>query len=372
METKPEKILVVSSPTGGHLYPAIEVSRQLLNSGGKIIFVTQQQSKFIDLIKDELNLFFLVPNNFLVIETVPAAKFSRDNPIKILIFLFSTLKSFIKSIRILLIHRPNLIFSTGGYTSISLILVSKLFFPKMKIVLQEQNYVLGLTNKFLSVFADKICCGFPVEKKFNSKKYIFTGNPIREKFKLKTNKEQIYKKFGFDKQKFTLLIFGGSQGAKRLNDEIINILKVEGEKLKNVQVIHITGSNDFVRMKNEYNDLKTKNVVLPYLSNMEEAYIISDLIISRAGAMTISELIYFKKPAILVPFPFATEFHQNWNAQYLKTYGCALVVYQKNDFGKKLKETLVSLMSDKNKLEMMKKNFDKLSFPKNTIIEVLN
>jgi UDP-N-acetylglucosamine--N-acetylmuramyl-(pentapeptide) pyrophosphoryl-undecaprenol N-acetylglucosamine transferase len=374
MDPRQKKILVVSSPTGGHLYPAIEVSKQLLKLGYNIIFVTQKNTNFVNLVKTELEIEDSLSNkkNILTIETVPATKFSRTNPVKMFTFLISVLNSFLKMVKLLLIHRPKLVFSTGGYTSVSVILAFKFLFPLRPIVLQEQNYVFGLTNKFLSVFATKICCGFPSKKIKNSKKYIFTGNPVRESLKTKVDPETVYKKFGFDKDKFTILIFGGSQGAKVLNDLIIKILKVEEERFKNVQIIHLTGETDFNRIKDLYKDIKVKHILFPYLTTMYEAYNIADLVISRCGAMTISELIYFQKPAILVPFPFAAEFHQNWNAQYLKLHNCAVVVYQKDGWEKIFYKRLVEFLENKKLLFNYRNNFKFISYPKDAKQNIAN
>lgn len=269
--------------------------------------------------------------------------------------------SLYKSFKIIFFHRPDLIFSSGGYTSFPVVLMSKIFFRRIKVVLHEQNYVLGLTNKILKIFSDRVFLGFANER-IKCKKYVFTGNPIRSSLKEEVSREEVLKNFNLDREKFTLLVFGGSQGAKKLNDFVISFLSnYENLSLK-LQVIHITGKQDFERIKQLYQNIKIKHIVLPYLNEMHWAYTVADLVLSRAGAMTVSELIYFKKPSILVPFPFAAELHQNWNAWYLKKYNCAEVVFQRKNWEKLVASKILLLVNNDCVIERMKQGFTSMNF----------
>ena len=355
------KIFVVSSPTGGHFYPAIEVCKKLLPYCEQIIFVTQKNNKFISLIQQEIGN---LPK--IKIEFITATKFPRKSLIILFNFCFLFIFSLIQTILILIKYKPKLIFSTGGYTSVPVVLSSKFLIPFIPIILHEQNCNLSLTNKFLSIIATKVCTGFEIKK---NKKFIYTGNPIREKFLSIISKEQVLSKIGFDKQKLILLIFGGSQGAQSINSATINFLK-ENKNL-DLQIIHITGQFDFSNVKTNYQTINVKRLVLPYTDNIHEFYTIADLVICRAGAMTITELIYFKKPALLIPLPTAAELHQNYNAEFLKKHNCVKVVYQQGDWYTKFCSTLLYLISNPKEIYNMQKNYALIQQPSVSIDTVI-
>ncbi|MCS7231508.1 MAG: UDP-N-acetylglucosamine--N-acetylmuramyl-(pentapeptide) pyrophosphoryl-undecaprenol N-acetylglucosamine transferase [Elusimicrobiota bacterium] len=355
-------IIIVTSPTGGHFYPAIEISKKIANFVNRIIFIVQKQKNqnFIEIIKKELKNLEKIN-----IEYINTAKFIRQNPLSLIKSLLFFIISSAKIIYILLKFKPKLIFSTGGYTSFPVVVLTKILFPTTYILIHEQNCVLSLSNKFLSFIASKVFTGFDIKKK--SKKFIFTGNPIRESFLKNLNRSDIYKKLGL-KENFTLLIFGGSQGATSINNAFIKIIKKHPEKFKNTQILHITGFRDFEKLKKEYEEISIINAkVFPYYEDMQEIYTISDLIISRAGAMTITELIYFKKPAILIPLPTAAELHQNQNAELLKKYNCAIVIYQRNNWEEKFMKVLFELLERKELIEKLSKNYELIPHPPTTI-----
>ncbi|MCS7151308.1 MAG: UDP-N-acetylglucosamine--N-acetylmuramyl-(pentapeptide) pyrophosphoryl-undecaprenol N-acetylglucosamine transferase [Endomicrobia bacterium] len=356
-------ILIVTSHTGGHFYPAIEVCKKLLPKSKKIVFVTQKGKLFAKLISEHLQ------SNKVKLEFIKAPSMPRKNLISLFSFVYMFLLAFVTSIFILLKNKPKLVFSTGGYTAVPIIIASKILFPKIPIILHEQNCVLSLTNKLLRIFATKVCIGFDV---LHSKKYVFTGNPLREVFLKESNKQEILSELGFDPKKFTLLVFGGSQGAQSINTAIINFLKINSTLADKIQIIHITGQLDFHRVFSQYNNLIFKNKVIPFTEEIYKYYTVANLIICRAGAMTITELIYFRKPAILIPLPTAAELHQHWNANYLKTFGCAEVVYQttKNWEGK-LYSLIITLITSPKLMRLMEENYTKIPLPKITIERVI-
>ncbi|MCS7227875.1 MAG: UDP-N-acetylglucosamine--N-acetylmuramyl-(pentapeptide) pyrophosphoryl-undecaprenol N-acetylglucosamine transferase, partial [Endomicrobia bacterium] len=331
------KLLIVTSPTGGHFYPAIEVCKKMLPYCSQIVFVTQKDNKFLPTIVEYLKF-----SDKIKIELITAKKFLRKDPIIIFKLLYYMTLSIIKSLLILVKNKPNIIFSTGGYTAVPVVLTGKLFFPFLPIILHEQNCVFSLTTKLLSIFAKKICLGFDIKR---NDKFVFTGNPIRTTFTQYVNKDKIYSKLGFSNKKLTLLIFGGSQGARSINIAILNFIKKYTHQLNTIQILHITGFSDFNYINNEYKNVKTLHYrIFPYVDAMEEVYSIADIVISRAGAMTISELIFFKLPSILVPLPTAAELHQHHNANFLKRYGCAKVVFQKKGWEQILYDTILEFI----------------------------
>lgn len=358
------RLLVVTSPTGGHFYPAIEVIKKLYSYSETIIFVVQKYSKFTELIKKELSEL----KNIKIIE-IYSEKFHRNNPLSLIKLFFSLITSTLKSVIIILKTKPHVVFSTGGYTSVPVIIATKLISPKTPVVLHEQNCILSLTTKFMSIFATKVCLGFNIKK---NNKFVFTGNPLREKFMVNLDKRTILKKYNFDYDKLTLLVFGGSQGAKSINSAVINFLAKYQKILKDkIQVVHISGDIDFNRVYREYNNINVKHKILSFSTNIEEYYTIADIVVCRAGAMTITELIYFKKPAVLIPLPTAAELHQHYNAWYLMKHGCAYVVFQQNNWEEKLHNIILYLITHTNEIHLMQKNYKNISLPQISIETVI-
>lgn len=355
-------ILIVTSHTGGHFYPAIEICKKFLTKSKKIIFVTQKGKLFVNLISDHIK------SEKVFIEFITAPQLPRKNLLKLSTTLFLFITSLLKSIIILLKHRPKLIFSAGGYTAVPVVIAAKFFSPQIPVVLYEQNCVLSLTNKLLKLFATKICIGFNL---YQGTKYVFTGNPLREEFNKVYPKEQIMSQLGFDNKKFTLFVFGGSQGAKSINTAIIDFLRSNQNLTDKLQIIHITGQQDYIRVVKEYTNLKFNYKILPFTEEIYKFYTVAELVVCRAGAMTITELIHFKKPAILIPLPTAAELHQNWNAYYLTAHGCAKVVYQSKNWEIKLHKLLIEFITNPEILRSMSENYAKILQPKISIETVI-
>ncbi len=358
------KILIVTSPTGGHFFPAIEVAKKLLNSSEKVIFITQKRNRLTEVIKEELkakdkiSLFF-----------IRSEKFHRKNPFLLIKLLIHLIFAILRSVIIIMKEKPKIVFSTGGYTSAPVIIAIKLINPFTPIVLHEQNCVLSLTNKFLSIFVSKVCLGFDIKK---GKKFIYTGNPLREKLFSYVDKEKFLSQNKFTKEKLTLFIFGGSQGAHSINEAILKFLKEYENRIGNlIQIIHITGFNDFEYVKEFYKNLNLSNIVMPFNPDIHIFYSVADIVICRAGAMTITELIYFRKPAILIPLPTAAELHQNHNANFLKRYGCAEVIYQKTDWQNRFQKILLNIIENPSIIKHMKQNYSLIYTPNVTIESVI-
>ncbi|MCX7957074.1 MAG: UDP-N-acetylglucosamine--N-acetylmuramyl-(pentapeptide) pyrophosphoryl-undecaprenol N-acetylglucosamine transferase [Endomicrobia bacterium] len=354
-------IFIVTSPTGGHFYPAIEITKKLSKTSEKIILILQKGSKLNEIILKELKPYKIK------VEYINAVKFKRNNPLTILKFLITLPLLVSKILYLIYKHKPKILFSTGGYTAVPVIFSIKVFSPFTKIILQEQNAILSLTNKFLLPISTKICTGFYIKK---NRKIIFTGNFIRENFKRELNKNEIAKKLKLYLEKDIILIFGGSQGSVAINTTFVYVIKEIYKNFPNIQIIHITGFSDYERISKEYKSLQIPKIIQPYSNNIEELYYISDFVICRAGAMTITELIYFKKPAILIPLPNAAELHQHKNAHLLKIYNCAEVVFQNEKFYENLKASIIKILGNKTYLENMSKNYDLLPKP-TTSIEML-
>ncbi|MFN4228191.1 MAG: glycosyltransferase, partial [Candidatus Ratteibacteria bacterium] len=176
---------------------------------------------------------------------------------------------------------------------------------------------------------------------------------LKEKDKIETNFEKI----------FVLHPSPGKFKTDNQNSLVLKILKNNLENFKNVQIIHISGFLDFKKVEKEYEKLILSHKIFPYFQEIEKLYTISDLVISRAGAMTISELIHFKKPAILIPLPTAAELHQNWNAEFLKKYNCVEVIYQRKNWEEKLYKKIIEFINNKSLLYKMSLGYKDIPKP---------
>jgi len=218
----------------------------------------------------------------------------------------------------------------------------------------EQNLRPGFTNRILGWIVDRIFTSYKESAAyFRRAKVVETGNPVRWRTPPEIEKGE----------KFTLLIFGGSAGAHRINLSAIEAMKRLRDLSAGLRAIHQTGEADFASIKVAYGSLPFEAEVLPFIDRMDEAYARADLVLCRAGAGTVAELTVFGKPAILVPYPYAAYDHQRWNAQALKEEGAAEVILDRELTGEKLAERVRSLYRDRQRLEAMGQAARKLGRP---------
>ena len=301
-------VIIAAGGTGGHVFPALNVGRYLKEKGFKVIFIGRKSSFEEKIFKN--NGFDV---EYIDIEGVKGKSFKQK-------FLSSlkTIKAILNSIKILKKTKPNAVIGFGGYISFPVIVASKLL--RIKNSICEQNAVMGFANRLSSYFTDKIFTNF-----FNTYKLVcknkaqVIGNFVkREILELKNEKFK----------KDTILIFGGSQGARKINEIVINIM----DKIKefNFKVVHITGELDFDKVKMRYEKKNYDFVeVIPFTDKMEEYYKRAKVVISRAGATSITEFYALGLNAILIPYPYAADNHQWFNAaEFLKT-GKGVILEQK-------------------------------------------
>lgn len=315
------KIIISGGGTGGHIYPAVAIANELKQQipGIEILFVGAEGKMEME----------KVPKAGYQIVGLPIAGINRSSIIANLGFPFKLIKSLWKAYKIIKDFKPNASIGVGGYASGPTLMMSNLL--GVKTFLQEQNSYAGITNKKLSKSAQKICVAYPnMNRFFPEEKIVFTGNPVRKDIlDLDHKKNAGLEKFGLAKNKKTLLVIGGSQGARSIN---LAINKGISELLSNdIQLIWQTGTSFLSEAKKTLETLNTKNVfVSDFIYEMDLAYAASDFVVSRAGALSVSELCLAKKPSILVPFPQAAEDHQTMNAMSLVNYEAAILVEDKN------------------------------------------
>ena len=223
--------------------------------------------------------------------------------------------------------------------------------------IQEQNIISGKANKLLGKFATKIFLAFP-NSSFQPSKTIEVGNPVGRQG-LDLDKKVCYERFGLNIKKRTLLIFGGSQGAFSLNSWFMNLLEEMGD-LKDWQIIHITGNGDYERVKKKYAKFKIHSIILPFLYPIDCAYKISDLAISRGGALSLSELSFWGIPALIVPYSYAKDNHQEHNARYFQEKEGAYLLKPEEMQDRSFSRTLQELLNDSHRLMSMSENMKKI------------
>ncbi len=311
------RFIISGGGTGGHIFPAISIANALKKKHPEAEFLFVGAEGRMEMEK--------VPAAGYEIKGLPVAGFDRKNLLKNINVLCKLFKSIRMAKKIVKEFAPNVVIGVGGYASgPTLFAANRLGIPTL---LQEQNSYAGVTNKLLAKKAAKICVAYNnMDKFFPAESILLTGNPVRQDF-LNTpfKAEEALRFFGFCAEKRTLLIVGGSLGARTINKSILD--GVEKLRDANLQVIWQTGKYYFENIKKAVEGKELPGIIITdFVQRMDYAYAAADLVISRAGASSISELCLLGKPSILVPSPNVAEDHQTKNAQALATVGAAQMI----------------------------------------------
>lgn len=351
------KFLISGGGTGGHIFPAVSIANALLEVDPKceILFVGALGRMEME----------RVPQAGYEIIGLPVKGFDRSRPWKNIRVVIDLIRSMCQARKIVRDFRPDVGVGVGGYASgAAMKVAAKMGVP---ILLQEQNGFAGVTNKLLKDDAKKICVAYEgMERFFPKDKIILTGNPVRQNLASGTKEDALCyfnEEFGvkFTADQKTLLIIGGSLGAGTINQSIIAHLKELVES--GIQVIWQTGKNYFADCKKSLEVLPHDNIIcIDFVSQMPLAYALADLVISRAGASSISELCLLGKPSILVPSPNVAEDHQTHNAMALVKKDAAVLV-KDVDAKESLIATALPLIQDDIRLESLRKNILTLALP---------
>jgi|TARA_B110000914_G_scaffold159524_1_gene140326 UDP-N-acetylglucosamine--N-acetylmuramyl-(pentapeptide) pyrophosphoryl-undecaprenol N-acetylglucosamine transferase len=345
------KVIVSGGGTGGHIFPAIAIAKSLENkvSDIELLFVGA---------KDRMEMQ-KVPEAGYKIEGLWISGFQRSFSRRNLMFPFKLISSVIKSMKIVRRFKPDLVIGTGGFASGPLLFAaSRKGIPS---VIQEQNSYPGITNKVLSKYVNKVCVAYDnMERFFPKDKIIFTGNPIRKAIlNFKDKREEGKKLFGVNNGKITILVVGGSLGARTINESIKESISEFANNELNL--IWQTGTSFGDVAKNIIEDINIDGISSHmFIREMDLAYAAADIIVSRAGAIAISELCFVGKPILLVPSPNVAEDHQTQNAQSLVNKNSALMV-KDVDAKRKLVSELISLSRNKDLQGVLSSNIQKLS-----------
>lgn len=363
------RILLTGGGTGGHIYPALAVARGFQNKypDSELLYVGTKKGLEADLVPKAG-----IPFRIITVEGLER-KISLRN---FRAFVKAAIGSF-QAWVILNTFRPEIVVGTGGYVSGPVVLAAAC--RRVPIVLHEQNAVPGLTNRKLGRFASTICLTFPVFKQHFpiGTRLVHTGLPVRTEV-LKATRAEGIRELKLDPKRLTIVITGGSSGARSINLAAVD-LALYVLKSPDLQLLHITGRSEYDRTLEE---IKKKGIdlsaagnitVVPYLYQMEHALAAADLIVGRAGATFIAEITVRGIPAVLVPYPYAAENHQEQNARVLAERGAAVIVHDRELSGRKLCSVVKGLLEDAPKRERMAVASSSLGLPRalENIIQVI-
>jgi UDP-N-acetylglucosamine--N-acetylmuramyl-(pentapeptide) pyrophosphoryl-undecaprenol N-acetylglucosamine transferase len=353
------KIVISGGGTGGHIYPAIAIAKKILekNKDSKILFVGAKGRMEMEKIPEE-------GFSIIGLEVVGIQRsLSLKSIFKNLKFPFLLLKSLKNAKKILEDFKPDVVVGVGGYASgPTLRMAHSLNIPTL---IQEQNSYAGLTNKWLSKKANKICVAYEnMSQFFDESKLILTGNPVRKDIEnLNSKVDEAKKYFNVLKSEKVILVLGGSLGAMSINEGIIKSIRILNDQP--VKLIWQVGKRYFNKINDQLTQINMKNIhPLPFIKRMDLAYAVSHIVISRAGALSISELTLAGIPSILVPSPNVSEDHQTKNAMSLVSKSAAILV--KDDQTEKLLSVAIELLKNKEQLTKISKNAKNLGKPNAT------
>ncbi len=299
-----QRLMVVAGESGGHVFPAVGFC-QGVKDKFDITFITTNLEKDAGWIPDEFRPEFL-----RIHKTV-----------------FGILELILRSFSLIWRLRPRIVVCFGGFITIPFVILARL--SGAKVIIHEQNVIPGRANRFLSFFASKIAVSFEETKEFfkNNKKVFLTAYPLRSSL-VRLDRQRAIDFFGLDLGLFTILVMGGSQGARSINTRFLESIKTN-RNLGRFQVIHLSGKSDYNSVLSAYQALGLKSKVFDFLGEMNYAYSAADLVVSRSGAGSVFEIMSFGLASILVPYPFAGA-HQAENARILSQKGAALILDDKN------------------------------------------
>ena len=340
------KFIISGGGTGGHIFPAISIANALKKRlpDADILFVGALGRMEME----------RVPAAGYPIEGLPVSGFDRKDMLRNIKVVWNLLHSMILARRIIKRFMPEVVIGVGGYASApTLRAASALGIPT---VIQEQNSYAGVTNKLLAKKAKRICVAYEgMERFFQKEKIVLTGNPVRQDlFSVAPKSIEAYKFFGLDPKKKTILVVGGSLGARTINQSIIAGLTELSES--NVQIIWQTGKFYIENARQAAESFVSPElIVTDFVSRMDLAYSIADLVISRAGASSISELCLLAKPVILVPSPNVAEDHQTQNALALVRKNAAVMI-KDIDAVDQLVQKALELIQNESELKILSEN----------------
>lgn len=345
------KVIIAAAGTGGHINPGIAIANEIKKKepNSEIIFIGTEHGIEND----------LVPRAGYKLKTLDAYGLQRKISIQNFKRICKTLKSYKKAKEIVKEFKPDIIIGTGGYICGPVISAGIKY--NIKTILHESNAFPGVAVKLLSRKVDCVMVGFEDAKARlpKAKNIVVTGTPTKiHTINLSdTKKEKLKKSLNINNNLPIVLAFGGSQGAESINKSLVEI--INNNLNKNYQIVWAVGQNKYDEIKKQIKSCSNAKI-LPYIYNMEEILNLADLVVARSGAMTITEISRCHKPAIFIPFPFATENHQEYNAKALAKVNAAKIILDKDLTFKVLNDSINEIVNHKEKMKSMGENAAKI------------
>lgn len=369
------RFILSGGGTGGHIYPAVTIARALeaklaqMNESCEVLFVGTEHGLETE----------IIPKEGYDLRTINVRGLERRLSLRNVKTLLEAGGSVFQSMKIIRQFAADAVIGTGGYVCGPVLLAAALL--KKPTLIQEQNVVAGITNKILAHFVDRVAVGYAEAAPAFSRstQVVVTGNPIRPDV-LGAKRQTAYEKLGLAPDKRTILVSGGSRGARSINQAMIDVHQALKQDA-HTQILHVTGAGEY---NNIVGILKEKGIeqekngnlkIVPYLYDMPQALACADLAIFRAGAIGLAELTAKGIPAILIPYPYAAENHQEYNARILERNGAAVVIRDRELTGKKLLTALKNLLDQPSSLASMASASRKLGRPEaaqDIAAEILN
>lgn len=351
------RVIISGGGTGGHIFPALAIANEIKrrNPAAEILFVGA-------LGKMEMEK---IPAAGYKIVGLPITGLQRKLTLSNLVLPFKLAASLYKAYKILKSFRPDVVVGVGGYASAATLRAA--IFAGIPTLIQEQNSFPGKTNKMLAGKVNKICTAYEgLDKFFPIDKIVLTGNPVRsEVVQIEGKRTEAQDFFGLSAEKSTILVVGGSLGARTLNESVL--AGIEDIRKANVQVLWQCGKASFAKMEETLKTLPHEGIHLnEFIARMDLAYAAADVIISRAGAIAVSELSLMSKPVILVPSPNVAEDHQTKNAMALVGKNAAVLIKDK-DARAVLIPAVLELVGDPSRMETLGKAIVSLGKPDATV-----
>jgi len=340
------RVLIAAGGTGGHIYPGIAVAKEILRRA------PESEVRFVGTARGLENK--LVPQAGFKLSLIDSAGLKNVGQVARARGLLVLPRSFWAARSLIRAFRPEVVIGAGGYVSGPVVLTAAIL--RVPTLVMESNALPGWTNRTLARFVDKAAVSFEAALPFFHGKALVTGNPVRrEFFEIPTRARQ--------PRQFSILVFGGSQGARAINEAVIAALPAL-ENLKEVmRLTHQTGEADFAKVSSAYAEAGWgENVVVrKYIDNIVDAFAAVDLVICRAGATTTAELIAAGKASVMIPFPFAADDHQRRNAEALAAAGAVRMILQQDLTGQRLAKEITTLASEPERITAMEEAARKLA-----------
>jgi UDP-N-acetylglucosamine--N-acetylmuramyl-(pentapeptide) pyrophosphoryl-undecaprenol N-acetylglucosamine transferase len=331
------KLLIAAGGTGGHIFPGVSVAEAFVeNKDHEVVFTGTSYG-----LEERI-----IPSLGFRLVKIEARPFSGRSPIAKVRTLLTLARGVMQARRVIKREKPDAILGMGGFTSVPVLLAG--LYGRVPCFIHEQNVYPGMANRLLARRVRATFISFPDSADYlKARSIIHTGNPIRKTMRGKRAEKS--------DGNFNIFVFGGSRGARTINDGVLALLPYL-EAHERTGLYHQTGADDFARVSAGYERSTTAHEVFPFTDEMEKYYNLADIVISRAGASTIFELSYFGKPAILIPYPFSAGGHQWKNAAAVEKAGGGCLIANSEVSGERLHTTIMELRENPDRLARMKEN----------------